>query len=121
MLAENITADTLVISSSIRTLRYFSGIEFKENSGQLIALPASQAGWARLLKENPGPLILEYSRWHGVPYLDPDTSSEKRIADALAQEGFTNQLTVNKPWFFSDGASASMPVVWIFSRPDSRH
>ncbi|MFA5260235.1 MAG: glycosyltransferase family 39 protein [Candidatus Omnitrophota bacterium] len=120
-LAENVKKDTVVISSSIRSLRYFSGIEFKEDSGHLVPLPATRTGWEHLLAENPGPLILEYSRWQRVPYLDPDGPSGTGMADVLVQEGFTKELTIIKPWFFTDGYSADMPVVWLFSRPASRH
>ncbi len=119
-IAENIKEDTVVISSSIRALRYFSGIEFKEESGHLVPLPATRAEWDHLLAENPGPLILEYSRWQRVPYLDPDGPPGTGMADVLIQGGFTKELTIIKPWFFTDGYSTDMPVVWLFSRP-ARH
>ena len=71
----------MVISSSRRAIRYFSGIDFKENSGRLVPLPPTRTEWEHLLVENTGPLILEYSRWQNVPYLNPDDPSQKGMND----------------------------------------
>lgn len=59
---ENASADTVILASSPRAVRFFTGINLNEYGGRILPLPETKEEFEQLAK-NTSSLILELDRW----------------------------------------------------------
>ncbi len=108
--------DALIVSSSYRQIRYFSGINFARFGGRLIELPDSGQELAKIVNTARRPVILEVDNWgkQGKLLVDPATNNG---ITQLEEMGFVIKYTAGKMRYQTkDEEGLIAPALWIFEK-----
>lgn len=115
--AEN---DALIVATSHRQIRYFSGINFQQFGGRIIEFPSSKEELMEIVNAVRGSIILEVDNWgrQGRLMIDPIT---KTGITQLENMGFSVKSTAGKMRYQSeDGEELIAPALWIFEKKQPR-
>jgi len=104
------TVDMQVLAGSPRIIRYYTGINFQEFGGTVIALPGRKKDFEGFIKSTEVPVILEIDYWERTQPNWIFPLSEMRIK-YLNDYGFKLQKIVSRPV-----NNEAKDVVWVFSR-----
>lgn len=112
---EHAAPDTLIMAGSRRTMRYYSGINFQEFGGRIMAIPASQREFKEIISSAQKPIILEIDYWE---YTQPQwvhPFSEEKM-QYLNELGFSLVQVVEKERTTPTGERKIVPVLWLFKK-----
>ena len=113
----NSTKHTLIICSSPRQIRFYSGINFKRFGGQIIDYFKIKDSFREALLDNfKGHIILELDNWNTRDKLiiNPTTQKEEIF---LQKKGFRVAKEIKKMRYKkSDNEKIIAPAMWIFER-----
>lgn len=106
----------VVLASSPRMIRYFSGINFKEFGGQIEAFPKTREAFVRLASGASVDMILAIDRWEMAQpsWVYPPTDENNRTLKDL---GFVLEKRVRRAMRTSPQKMEEGSVIWIFRRP----
>jgi 4-amino-4-deoxy-L-arabinose transferase-like glycosyltransferase len=104
--------DSLVLATSVRQMRYYTGINYTEFGGRIIPFRHSKKGFEDFLSEEKRPIILVIDRWDK---LQPPWIRGEGI-EYFRRQGFRLVHVVNNFYPSSPEGWQMIPVVWIFER-----
>ncbi len=105
---------TLLVSTSARVVRYFTGINFQEFGGRVVGLPGRPEDLESLAAAAPQRVLLVIDVWEPSWFI-PMTSGK---IERLKRDGFRLAHVVERYAYFPpEEYVGTMPVVWIFERP----
>ncbi|MDZ4241706.1 MAG: glycosyltransferase family 39 protein, partial [Candidatus Omnitrophota bacterium] len=106
---------TLILCSSERQIRYFSGIEYLQWGGQIQRLPLAYADLRNIFQGHAEGILVQLDNWSSsdASLVDPFDSSQISFFES---QGFRVVATFGKMRYHADkGAGALLaPAIWIF-------
>jgi 4-amino-4-deoxy-L-arabinose transferase-like glycosyltransferase len=109
-------SNTMVLASSVRTIRYYSNLDLAQFGGQIRLLPSERSDFEAMIKNARGPVIVEIDRWE-IPvqpsWLYPISPVTEQY---MANQGFKLVQTIDHKIYLPDGNKQMMPVIWIFEK-----
>jgi hypothetical protein len=112
------SASHIILTTSYRPIRYYTGINFFEFGGSIISLPRDKDEFKNLVSYIRRPIIIEIDRCEFFKPPAWRTPVTQETITYLNQFGFRLVKIINEN--LSEGKSAPEkiePVVWIFERP----
>ncbi|MBF0571767.1 MAG: hypothetical protein HQL12_07815 [Candidatus Omnitrophica bacterium] len=110
------SSQTLILASSPRLIRYYSGINFKEFGGNILLLPMDQMIFQNTIEKFRGPVLLEIDYWEKIRqprWLYPITDNTRQYMKNL---GFQQVEVVEKEIYVTGEPKQMVPVAWIFKK-----
>ncbi|MBF0571764.1 MAG: hypothetical protein HQL12_07800 [Candidatus Omnitrophica bacterium] len=107
---------TLILASSPRLVRYYSGINFQEFGGNIFQLPADQNVFQKGIKEFQGPVLVETDCWEVTcqpRWLYPISGNGRQYMKNL---GFQLLEIIEIEMYGADKIKKNMRVIGIFKR-----
>lgn len=108
---EQAAADTVVIASSIRQIRYYSGIKYADDGGNLYFPPSDREDFIKWMNQTSGKVILAVDGWERTqpqwlfPYSDSNQAFLKSLGFSLCK--VIQHPVANEKYY---------TVVWLFCR-----
>ncbi len=116
---EEASANTLIMASSPRIIRYYSHINFKEFGGQIVSLSMDRLVFEETVKNEKGPLIVTVDHWERTSqpkWLYPVSPNTRQYMEGL---GFRLIYVEEQEIYGATGKKELTPVVWVFKRSEA--
>jgi len=103
----------IVLAGSPRIVRYYSGINFKESGGNLMAIPSAKDDFLKLIRRYDDNMILIIDNWEKTQpaFVYPLTAANLEFLSGL---GFRLTKTIRKEIAGNSDAVKDVSVIWIF-------